>query len=431
MASPTSRLPDMRVRRDACPDDRETSAIDPPVSTPISGPRWRPLKKALAETGFGTKHCLRGVRPMLNSSNAGPGRKRVTINDLAAALGLSKGTVSRALNDYPDIAEATRLRVRRAAERMGYRPMAQAQAIRTGRARSLGLVLNAGRSDAHKPFLTDFLDGISRGASEESWTLTVATSEDEADEVATMTRLLDERKVDGFILPRTKTRDVRISLLRGRGVPFILFGRTGDAVDCAWFDIDGEGAMRAAVQRLAGFGHRRIGYMGGLPEFHFSRLRRQGFLDGLAEAGLAADPALIVEGVFTVEDGAVAGLKLLDHADPPTAVVCALDVAALGLYRAAIRAGRKVGRDLAVISYDGSPEAAVADPPLTSYAVDTRAAGRALAEMLIARIRGTAPEKLQRILPARLIPRASDRLFTPVTDALQKTAHGTITTTLA
>jgi hypothetical protein len=160
--------------------------------------------------------------------------------------------VSRALNGYPDIAEATQLRVRRAAERMGYRPMAQAQAIRTGRARSLGLVLNAGRSDAHKPFLTDFLDGISRAASEESWTLTVATAEDETDEVATMARLVDERKVDGFILPRTKTRDARIALLRAREVPFILYGRTLDDTGCAWFDIDGEGAIRAAVLRLAG-----------------------------------------------------------------------------------------------------------------------------------------------------------------------------------
>jgi LacI family transcriptional regulator len=342
------------------------------------------------------------------------GRGRVTINDLAAELGLAKGTVSRALNGYPDIAEATQLRVRRAAERIGYRPMAQAQAIRTGRARSLGLVLNAGRSDAHKPFLTDFLDGISRGASEESWTLTVATAQDEADEVATISRLLDERKVDGFILPRTKTRDARIALLRVRNVPFILYGRTEDSTDCAWFDIDGEGAIRAAVLRLARFGHRRIGYMGGLPEFHYSRLRRQGFLDGMAEAGLGVGVELVADGVFTVEDGAIAGLRLLDDVEPPTAVVCALDIAALGLYRAAARAGRRVGRDLAVISYDGSPEAATADPPLSTYAVDTRAAGRALASMLISRVRGVAPEELRRIVPARLIPRESDRLDTTV-----------------
>jgi LacI family transcriptional regulator len=281
---------------------------------------------------------------MPKNSDTGTARRRVTINDLAAELGLAKGTVSRALNDYPDIAEATRLRVRRMAERLGYRPMAQAQAIRTGRARALGLVLNAGRSDAHKPFLTDFLDGISRAASEESWTLTVATAEDEADEVATMARLVDERKVDGFILPRTKSRDARIALLRTRGVPFIMFGRTVDETDCAWFDIDGEGAVRDAVLRLAGFGHRRIGFIGGLPEFNYSRLRLRGFHDGMAEAGLAPDPRLIAEGVFTVEDGAVMGLRLLDHPEPPSAVVCALDVAALGLYRAAALAQRKVGR---------------------------------------------------------------------------------------
>jgi len=339
-----------------------------------------------------------------------PARARVTINDLATELGLAKGTVSRALNGYPDIAEGTQLRVARAAERMGYRPLAQAQAIRTGRARSLGLVLNAGRSDAHKPFLTDFLDGISRGASQASWTLTVATAEDEADEVTTMSRLIDERKVDGFVLPRTKLRDARIALCLDRDVPFILYGRTGDAQGCAWFDICGEDAMREAVLRLARFGHRRIGWLGGMQDYTYTHLRRDGFLAGMAEAGVASDPTLMEDGVFTIEDGFNAGLRLLAHPEPPTAVVCALDLAALGLYRAAARSGRCVGRDLAVISYDGIPEAALAEPPLTTFTVDTRAAGRALAEMLIARIRGTPPEDLRRIVPALLIPRGSDRL---------------------
>jgi LacI family transcriptional regulator len=112
-----------------------------------------------------------------------------------------------------------------------------------------------------------------------------------------------------------------------------------DDTDCAWFDIDGEGAIRAAVLRLAGFGHRRIGYIGGMPDYNYSRLRRQGFLDGMARGRAGPRPRAHGDGVFTVEDGAIAGLTLLDHAEPPTAVVCALDVAALGLYRAALRAG--------------------------------------------------------------------------------------------
>jgi LacI family transcriptional regulator len=227
---------------------------------------------------------------------------------------------------------------------MGYRPMAQAQAIRTGRARSLGLVLNAGRSDAHKPFLTDFLDGISRAASEESWTLTVATAEDETDEVATMARLVDERKVDGFILPRTKTRDARIALLRARERALHPLWPHLDDTDCAWFDIDGEGAIRAAVLRLAGLATGGSAISAACRSSTIRGCAGRGFSTGCTRPGWSPDPELMVDGVFTVEDGAVnAGLTLLDHAEPPTAVVCALDVAALGLYRAAAAGAARGG----------------------------------------------------------------------------------------
>ena len=335
-------------------------------------------------------------------------RDRVTINDLARELGLAKGTVSRALNGYPDISDATRLRVTRAAERMGYRPMAQAQAIRTGLSRALGLVLNAGPGNAHKPFLTDFLDGISRAASEAAWSLTVATAFDEEDEVATMARLVEERKVDGFILPRTKIVDARIDLLRRLQVPFVLYGRTGDPTGCAWFDISGEDAMRDAVLRLAGQGHRRIGFINGQTVYNYASLRRDGYLSGLAQAGLAADPDLIREGATTMTAGETLGAELLDLASPPTAIVCALDLAALGVYRAAEARGCVIGRDLSVLSYDGIPEAATATPPLTTYAVDTRAAGARLARMLFALIRGARPESLRETVPAHLIARGSD-----------------------
>ncbi len=349
--------------------------------------------------------------------------RRVTINDLADALGLAKGTVSRALNGYPDISDATRARVTRTAERMGYRPLAQAQAIRTGRVRSLGLILNTGNADLHRPFLTDFLDGISRAASEETWTLTVATATGVEDEVASMARLIEEGKADGFILPRAMWEDPRVALCRARKVPFILYGRTGDADDCAWFDISGEEAMRKAVLRLAQFGHRRIGFINGARTYTYAHLRHDGFLAGMDEAGLVADPAWMREGVLDIAAGEAAGREILAADVPPTAVVCALDLAALGLYRAAHLIGRRVGRDLAVISYDGIPEAAMAEPPLTTFAVDNRAAGERLAQLLIARVRGTEPAHLRELAPARLIARASDILedFDPDAEVRAKT----------
>lgn len=343
-------------------------------------------------------------------ARSGSGRfaRRTTIQDVADALGLAKGTVSRALNNYSDISETTRRRVIRKVEELGYRPMAQAQAIRTGRARSLGLVLSVDADNTQKPFLTDFLDGVCQAASAENWTLTVSTALSESEGVETMRRLIEERKADGFILPRTMTEDGRVVLCREMEVPFVMYGRTADTAGCAWFDIAGEDAIRDAVLRLAGLGHTRIGFVNGGAQFHYAPLRLDGYRRGLAEAGLTEDPALVESGATTPEAGARAGARLLRLDLPPTAIVCALDAAALGVFQIAAGMGLVIGTDLSVIGYDGIPEGAWSTPGLTTFAVDTRAAGQRLAEMLMARVRGDAPESLRDLAPATLIVRGSD-----------------------
>lgn len=332
---------------------------------------------------------------------------RVTISDVSAAVGLTKSTVSRALNGYPDISSTTRERVRSTAARMGYRPLSHAQAIRTGRARALGLVIQIDDHDAHRPFLTDFLAGISFVASGEGWTITVATADGEAATLATMRRLLDEHKVDGFILPRTLVEDPRIALLRGQDVPFVMFGRTRDPAGCAWYDIRSEDAMADAVRRLASLGHRRIAFVNGGARYQYSRLRLAGYREGLAGAGIDEDPQLVRSGALTPDDGAAAAESLLDLPRPPTAVVFAVDAAALGLYRAARRRGLRVGPHLSVVGYDGIPDGSHADPPLSTYAVDIRRAGERLARMLIERVRGADPEGLRETAPATFVDRGS------------------------
>lgn len=116
----------------------------------------------------------------------------------------------------------------------------------------------------------------------------------------------------------------------------------------------------------------------------------------------------MAEGALDIATGKAAGQRILSAEGAPSAVVCALDLAALGLYRAAAAMGRQVGRDLAVIAYDGIPEAAQATPSLTTFSVDNRMAGQRLAQMLIARIRGADPTHLREVAPARLIARRSD-----------------------
>ncbi|MFW2542323.1 LacI family DNA-binding transcriptional regulator [Primorskyibacter sp. 2E107] len=333
--------------------------------------------------------------------------KRVTIADLARHLDLTKGTVSRALNDYPDISESTRTRVRKAAENLGYRPLSHAQAIRTGRTKSIGLVLEVTEHDAHRPFVDKFLAGLSEAASRQDWTMTVATAAGDQDTLRLLQKLSDERKADGFILPRTKLDDPRIAFLRDHQIPFVLYGRTEDPTGCAWFDITSEDAMCEAVQTLAALGHRRIGFVPGGSGYTYTKLRHEGYAAGLKAAGLPFDAALVSEPAVNPAAGEAAAHMLVSLGAPATAIVYSLDRAALGAYAAAKTRGLTIGRDLSLISYDGIPEGALITPQLTTWAVDTRKAGERLAELLIRLIRGAAPEDCRELAPARLLDRAS------------------------
>lgn len=346
---------------------------------------------------------------------AAAARRRITINDLADDLGLAKGTVSRALNGYPDIAEATRLRVRRRAKAMGYQPLSQAQGIRTGRTRSIGLVFRTDLPNAQRPFLSEFLAGITQRASSENWTLTVATAASEEELIDVHRRLVDERKADGFILPRTDFNDRRIDILREMGTPFVLYGRTENDSGCAWFDIAGEAAIRAAVLRLHGAGHRRIAYVNGAARYNFSRLRAEGYRSGIAHIGLDDDPDLRSLTAMSHEEGRAATAKLLSLPVPPTAIVFATDRGALGAWEAARDHGLTIGRELSIIAYDGIPEGIYAEPGLTTFDVDSHHAGDRLAALLIRRVRGEAAEDLRELAPAKLVSRGSDGppLLTP------------------
>ena len=244
-------------------------------------------------------------------------------------------------------------------------------------------------------------------ASGEGWTITVATADGEAATLATMRRLLDEHKVDGFILPRTLVEDPRIALLRGQDVPFVMFGRTRDPAGCAWYDIRSEDAMADAVRRLASLGHRRIAFVNGGDRYQYSRLRLDGYRRGLASAGLEEDPGLVRSDALVPDEGEQAAESLLESPRPPTAVVYAVDSAALGLYRAVRRRGLRVGRHLSVIGYDGIPDGSHADPPLSTYAVDIRRAGERLARMLIERVRGADPERFRETAAPTFIDRGS------------------------
>jgi LacI family transcriptional regulator len=270
-----------------------------------------------------------------------------------------------------------------------------------------------GDHDAQSPFLQDFLAGITLATGSEGWTLTVATATSEANMAEVLQRLVQERKADGFILPRTTVDDPRVTLLRALNMPMVLFGRTGfgrpdPGPDLSWYDVSGEHAMQDAVLRLADLGHSRIAYVGGDLRYNYSGLRRQGYRDGLAHVGLKHDPEIELANAHSPGDGTRATRHLLSLNAPPTAIVFATDAAAMGAYRAAQDTGLRIGQHLSIIGYDGIPTGEYADPGLTTFSVDSQTAGERLATLLIRQIRGDNPTDLQELARATLVVRGSD-----------------------
>jgi LacI family transcriptional regulator len=162
------------------------------------------------------------------------------------------------------------------------------------------------------------------------------------------------------------------------------------------------------MSRLIGQGHRRIGYIGLSPILTYSVYQRQGYVAGLRAAGLPVDRELMIEGEAGDASGEAAARALLALAKPPSALLCATDLEAIGALRAIERAGLVAGRDVAVIGHDDLPAAGYTSPPLTTLRQPRAAVGVRLAEMLVAVMGGAEPAGLQEIWQPELIVRESD-----------------------
>ncbi len=335
-------------------------------------------------------------------------RGSVTIDDVARHVGVAKGTVSRVLNNYTDISEATRKRILKAVQDLGYQPSATARNLKRGRQDTLGIVIPVGHGSGADPFLSEFIDGIARALDELGLDLLVTTGHSREHMIETVQRLIARRKVDGFIITRTEVDDPRIAYLLERKFPFVAHGRTADPSGYAWFDIDNVAAFADGVRHIYSLGHERIGFLGGSLELNFALQRREGYRQGLDALGVPHDPVL--ESLQTLsEKGGFAGAQALLCLDrPPTALLCATDALAIGAVQYCRDYGLRVGTDVTVIGYDGLPVGEYLDPPLTTFSQSAQMAGGRVARMLIDILDGTPPTSLQALAKANLIRRASD-----------------------
>jgi LacI family transcriptional regulator len=331
----------------------------------------------------------------------------MNLKELATNLGLSQTTVSRALNGYPEVNEATRVRVAEAATRLGYRANASARRLATGRAGAFGMVL---RTDSYGPHTVEFLGGLADRLFHDEIDILVSTVETEDEEIAAYRRAAASKKVDAVILASPFPRDRRVSILNDLRLPYLLHGRSEGAAPHAWLDIDNSGATERATQHLLDLGHRRIALINGPKGMTFAEHREAGYRAALAARGVAPTPSLIVNTQFTDDMGFRSAQQMFERAHKPTAFVAGSMMTALGVFRAIRSAGLQLGRDVSMIAHDDVFPYLNADtmvPSMSTTRSSIRAAGTRVGELLMQLLAGKAPADIHELWPVEMVLRES------------------------
>lgn len=341
----------------------------------------------------------------------------VTIKDVAAAVGVSASTVSRAFGRPEKVDEETRQRIMAAAEALGYRPNRAAQALNTGRTGCIGAIL----PDLENPFFAGVLKGIEQAADELGYqTLVADTGENVAAERRAVESLVPH--VDGLLLCSTRLEDdevLKINELR----PLVLVNRS--VGDLPHVSFDNRAGMQEAIRHLLALGHRRIGYAGGTQLSRSARQRLQAFEEVCAEPGSLIESRVIGEFPPTFEGGGAAADAAL-HAQL-TAVVVYNDIMAIGLMHRLLNYGLSLPERLSVVGFDNVAIAAMVTPSLTTVDLPRLEAGKLAAEVLNAVLTGASEGSGSRsiVLPARLVARRSTTVLSGSPDAVRFAAMST------
>ncbi|MDF1872062.1 substrate-binding domain-containing protein [Vannielia sp.] len=333
----------------------------------------------------------------------------MNLKQLSANLGLSQTTVSRALNGYPEVAEATRKRVLDAAAQHNYRPNTRARSLATGRSMAIGHVIPISTNhEMMNPVFGDFIAGAGEAYAQAGYDMMLSVVPDSDEDIAYRT-MAHRHSVDGIVIHGPRTDDPRIALLREVGLPFVVHGRVPgieDEASYSWIDVNNRRAFERATAFLADLGHTRIALLNGLERMDFAQRRREGYLSVLAERGLTADPALMRTDEMTESYGHLATRTMLALPNPPSAFIASSLITAIGIRRAVEDAGLEMGRDVSIITHDDdlSYFKNGAEVPLfTATRSSVRLAGTKVAEVLLAMITDPTIGPNQHLLEADLI----------------------------
>ncbi|MET7392890.1 LacI family DNA-binding transcriptional regulator [Dactylosporangium sp. NPDC005572] len=330
----------------------------------------------------------------------------MNIGEIARRAGVSRSTVSYALTGKRPVSDATRRRIQAVIDELDYRPNASARALKEGRTRTLGLVIPPASqrlTDMQLGFVASVVEAAARADYD------VLLSPSGGDHERSFERVVTGRRVDGVILMEIRLEDDRVTRLQQVGLPFVTIGRTGQAQDMWWVDVDYAALVWRCVHHLADLGHRNVALVNRSTELvaagygpGFRALA--GFTDAVAERGMAGLDVCCA-------DDAPAGEACVERlrSDHPevTALVTVNEAALPGIQRGLERAGVRVPRDFSVTGVAARHWAEDFRPPLTAAHVPTHDMGAEAVELLLERLAGPAAAPRHRLHAPPVSLRAS------------------------
>ncbi len=327
----------------------------------------------------------------------------VTILDVAKHSGVSYSTVSRVATGYEFVKPATREKVQKAMDELGYVANLKARSLAGGRSNMIGLLV----FDLENSYFTEVVRGIDAEASALDYDMVISTTHRRLDREKSYITQLASGIVDGLIIMLPQNIESWLEPLRQRDVPYVLIDHEsglgqGHIIRTA----NRRGAIEA-TNHLLDLGHRQIGLITGTPSVQSGRERVEGVHQAFAERGLSVDSALVVQGDFDEDSGYACAMKLLQTDNRPTAIFALNDAMALGAYRAAEELHIDIPSQLSIIGFDDIPEASYIRPRLTTVRQPQREIGQNAMRLLVELIEDSERELETITLETELIVRQS------------------------
>ncbi len=310
--------------------------------------------------------------------------RNLTLEQIGERAGVSRSTVSRVLNDHPDVRPEVRARVEAVIAETGYLPNHAARALVSNRSGLIGLVMLTEVDELFgDPYYSALVDGIQQGCVEHDLTFTIFPVRGSGERPDRLTTQIAQGFVDGVIVTAGPRSDPLISALRNRGKRLVVIGHPIDDSGLLRVDVENRAGSASAVRHLCAHGRPSVGFIGPTGEYLFGVERLDGYRDAIVKSGRQVEDRWIGLDQPTREGGYRAAMGL---SELPDAIHVATDPMAEGVYRALAERGARIPDDVAIVGFDGLPRGPNLVPTLTTVVQPVGDVGRTAVGMLAGEI---------------------------------------------